>query len=183
MAAERESSQGAERLEQARAELEAARQEKLEQLQRVETEPDNAEQRAEAAREVINKQEQAPTPPPAPEATPRAPISWPRLNPKLNYAQTMASMQRQLSPLSRSFSKVIHAPIVEKTSEALENTVARPSLNVGATWTALIVGAVFYFTARHFGYTLSGSELLFSFIVGAALGLLGEGVWRALRRR
>jgi hypothetical protein len=60
--------------------------------------------------------------------------------------------------------------------------VARPSVAAGATWTALIVGAVFYFTARHYGYMLSGSELLFSFVAGAVIGLAVEGLWRSLHR-
>ncbi len=175
-----------ERSEQATAELEAARTEKLEDLRgNLETasETDPAHQRAEAAREVIHQQDQAPEPAPAVETESRPFSLRPILNHKLNYAQTLASVQRKLTPLSRSFSRVIHTPIVEKTSEALENTVARPSVIFGATWTALIVGGIFYFTARMYGYALSGSELLFSFVVGAVLGLVLEGVWRVLSRR
>ncbi len=65
----------------------------------------------------------------------------------------------------------------------MEKTVARPSLMLGTTWTALIVGSIFYLTARHYGFTLSGSELLFSFVVGALLGLVLEGLWQAFKRR
>jgi hypothetical protein len=161
------------------------RQEKLEELKNTpETSgEDHQEKRAEAAREIINKQEVAPEPAPAAETQSKPAFSIPFLNHKLNYAQTLASVQRKLSPVSRSFSKVIHTPIVEKTSQALENTVARPSVTFGATWTALIVGAIFYFTARAYGYALSGSEMIFSFVVGAILGLVLEGLWRTLKRR
>jgi hypothetical protein len=44
------------------------------------------------------------------------------------------------------------------------------------------VGAIFYLTAYHFGYMLSGSELLFSFVVGALIGILLEGLWRSVVR-
>jgi hypothetical protein len=171
-----------ERHERSHDQLEAARREQLEQLrQHSEAEPGDAEKRAEAAREVINKE---PVPEPEPTPEPAAPrFHHPLLDHKLNYAQTLASVQRHLKPVSRSFSKLIHTPVVEKTSEALEKTVARPSVVAGATWTALIVGLAFYLTARHYGYQLSGSELLFSFIVGAVIGLALEGLFRLLRRR
>ena len=173
----------AERQEQHNEQLEQAAREKREELShRPENAPEDSERRAEAAREVIHRQEKAPEPKPAAEAQPRAPHTL-HLNHRLNYAQTLATMQHRLAPVSRSFSKVIHTPVVEKTSEVLENTVARPSVVAGATWTALLVGGAFYFTARHYGYMLSGSELLFSFVVGAVIGLAIEGAFRSLRHR
>jgi hypothetical protein len=165
-------------------ELETARREKLEELRAsVETQEDDPDKRAEKAREIINQQEKAPEPPPAPEAAPKHAPTIPFLNHKLNYAETLASVQRKLSPVSRSFSRVIHTPVVEKTSEVLEKTVARPSITAGALWTALLVGAVFYFTARRYGYALSGSEITLSFLIGGVLGLILEGLWRSFRRR
>lgn len=165
------------------AELEAARAEKLAELNEAfkDAEPtEAAEKRAEKAREVIQREAK----PAAPEAEQSAPVVRPSyFSHHLNYRQTLAGVQRRLPALSRSFSRVIHTPIVEKTSEVLETTVARPSVLLGSTWTALLVGTIFYLVARHYGYSLSGSELLFSFIVGALFGLVGEGVWLALKRR
>lgn len=170
-------------------ELEAARAEKLAELQTNRTEKDPAdtgEKRAEQAREAIKQQElkhdTEPEPATPAESKSAAPI-LPFLDHHLNYVQTIASVQRKLSPVSRSFSKVIHTPVIEQVSEKLETTVARPSVLLGTTWTALIVGTIFYLTARHYGYALSGSELLFSFIVGGLLGLVVEGLWRTLKRR
>jgi hypothetical protein len=168
--------------EETTAELEAARQDKLEGL-RSAPETDTSAQRLEAAREVIKQQEQAPEPATGEQVAP--PSSRPRfrLDHKLDYRTTMASVQRKLTPVSRSFSKLIHTPVVEKTSEALEQTVARPSVVAGATWTSLIVGGVFYLSARYYGFALSGSELLFSFLIGGVLGLVIEGLWRLIKRR
>lgn len=171
------------------SELNESAMERLDELSEANAERDpseHAEKRAEKAREVIQEQTAEPEPEPTPAAEKEtAAISRPAafLNHHLNYSQTMDSVRRKLGPVSRSFSKVIHTPAVEKTSEALEHTVARPSVMVGTTWTALIIGALFYLTARHYGYALSGSELIFSFVVGALLGLVGEGIWLAFRRR
>jgi hypothetical protein len=170
--------------EKASVELEAARTEQLDKMHETASEHDptlraekQAEHDRESARKIIDRQEpedESVKPETAAKSTPR---TIPFFNHHLNYVQTLASVQRKLSPVSRSFSKVIHQPLVEKTSEALENTVARPSLLFGTTWTALIVGSIFYLTAHHYGYALSGSELLFSFIVGAVIGILIEGIW------
>jgi hypothetical protein len=166
-------------------ELQARSKERLDELTHsADNEHDTSGKRAEAAREAIRHHNEAqPEPEPVPAAETQKPEpKLPYLSLKLNYRQTMNSMQQKLTPASRSFSKVIHAPVIEVTSEVLERTVARPSIANGALWTALIVGSVFYFTARHFGYMLSGSEMLFSFVVGAVLGLVLEAVWRTLRR-
>ncbi len=150
-------------------------------------ETDSADRRAEQAREIIHKREHGPEPSPAPAAESEQSHARPSfthlLNPKLNYTETLASIQHRLTPMSRSFSKVIHAPAIEKTSEALEKTVARPSVTAGATWTALIIGSIFYFTARRYGYTLSGSEIELSFVIGAVFGLFIEWLWRTFIRR
>lgn len=171
-----------ERHERTHEHLEEAHRQKLEELrQNATVETDDAAKRAEAAREIIRGHDQ-----PEPEPEPTAPENHaptPRLihYVKQNYAETLGSLQRKLDPVSRNFSKFIHVPAVEKTSEVLEKTVARPSVMLGTTWTALIVGSVFYFTARHYGYMLSGSELLFSFVVGALLGIVIEGLVRLVR--
>jgi hypothetical protein len=132
----------AERNEQSATELEAAARERLAELRRSAEADTGASERAEAAREIIHKKpERAPEPTGQTESAPK-PAATPRFDPKLNYAHTLAGLQRSLTPLSRGFSKVIHAPVIEKTSEALEKTIARPSVTAGATWTAVIVGGV-----------------------------------------
>lgn len=166
------------------AEIAEAAQERLQQLaeQAPERSPENQQDRVERAREQLKQHEQAP--PPAAEAAPTAQPSFTaRLDRALNYTQTMASVQRRLTPASRAFSKVIHAPAVEKTSEVLGATVMRPSVTLGATWTALIVGLVFYGFARHYGYRLAGSELIVALIAGGILGAVIESLGRLVRRR
>jgi hypothetical protein len=161
------------------------------QIEKLKATPENAaehaEKQAEAtreAREVISNQKEAPEPAaPQEQETPPAPTFAARLDSMLNYTQTMTSVQRKLSPASRSFSKVIHAPAIEKTSEALENTVMRPSIVAGATWTAFITGLLFYLVARTYGFTLSGTEMLAALLGGAVLGIVFEGILRTVRHR
>jgi len=171
--------------EQSKAELEALGRERMLELgvKTPEASAEHQERRAEAAREAINQHEPAPDPPPAAEAAPAAPAFSARLDALVNYTQTVQSLQRRLSPVSRSFSRVIHNSAVEKTSEALEATVMRPSVVTGALWSAAIVGSSFYLVARHFGYALSGSEMLVSLFVGGIIGGLLETAARTVRRR
>jgi hypothetical protein len=173
--------------ERASAELESMGREQLESLKaNPEKSVEHAEQRAEAAREVINKTEPVPEPEPGDkeQEMPTPAVSFvARLDHALNYTQTLASVQRKLDPVSRSFSKAIHAPAIEKTSEALEGTVMRPSIVAGATWTAFITGLIFYLVARYYGFTLSGSEMLIALVAGAILGIVLEGLARLFRRR
>jgi hypothetical protein len=143
---------------------------------------ETAEERADAAREVIKNAEDKAEPEPEPAPKPSTAHHILKLDHRSNFDHTIRSVQRRLSPASRTFSRVIHAPAVERTSEVLEKTIARPSVLTGSAWTALLVGAIFYLTAYHFGYMLSGSELLFSFVVGALIGILLEGLWRSVVR-
>jgi hypothetical protein len=175
------------RHEQQHAELQAERERRLETLraEHQENGHEKAEDRAERAREVIHHQAEHAPKPAEHEAAPHHPMHQVHhlLNHKLNYQQTLSSIQRKLKPASRNFSKFIHQPAVERASDIVGNTVARPSVAAGASWTALIVGGLFYFTARRYGYTLSGSEIIVSLLVGGLLGLVLEGAWRATRRR
>lgn len=88
------------------------------------------------------------------------------------YQQTMRVIQGQMGAPSRTFSKVIHNPVVEKTSDAIGKTVARPNAIFAGSLTALIAVVTINLIARTFGYTLSGSEAIITFILGWVLGLI-----------
>lgn len=167
----------------ANQELEAAAQERLEHLrQRTEQgAADRPDQRAEAAREAIKKHESQPEPTHTehsePQSRPAALLSHVQ-----NYKQTLRSLQSQLPAGARRFSQVIHTPSVERVSEVLDQTIFRPSVSLGATTTAFIVGFFFYVSARHYGFRLSGSEILVSLVVGAIIGLAAEAAATLFRR-
>lgn len=89
-----------------------------------------------------------------------------------NYKQTMEHVQRELSPQSRAFSKVIHNKAVEQTSELLGATIARPNAILAGAIGAFIITLAVYLIAKNFGYRLSGSESIAGFILGWVIGLL-----------
>jgi hypothetical protein len=92
-------------------------------------------------------------------------------------------LQRRFGPGGRAFSKVVHSPAVERTSEALAKTVFRPSISLGASFAALLVGGAFYLSAKRYGFRLSGFESMAAIVAGGLLGGLIEGVGRLFRRR
>lgn len=89
-----------------------------------------------------------------------------------NYKRTMQQVQSELSKPSRAFSKVIHTKAVEKTSDALESTVARPNAILAGAIMAFIFTLAIYLVAKNYGYRLSGFETIGGFILGWIVGLL-----------
>jgi len=89
-----------------------------------------------------------------------------------SYKKTLKQMQNDLTPTSRSFSKIIHNNIVEKTSELIGNTVARPNAILFGAFAAFILTLLVYITAKNYGYRLSGFETILSFLVGWVIGIL-----------
>lgn len=106
---------------------------------------------------------------PAP-ATRRGAISKRELD--ATYKRTMQQVQSELSTPSRAFSKIIHTKAVERTSEALGATVARPNAILAGAIGAFILTLGVYLIAKHFGYRLSGFETIGGFILGWIAGLL-----------
>src|SRR5688572_9512444 len=105
-----------------KAEIDALGKERLQDLSErsPEVSNENQSERAERARELLKQHEVVPEPGKASEKdNSRTNLSG-HLNRILNYNQTLSSVQRRLKPASRQFSKIIHTPAVEKTSEALE---------------------------------------------------------------
>lgn len=98
-----------------------------------------------------------------------------------SFNTTMHHVRSQMSKPERTFSKFIHAPAVEKTSEVLGKTVARPSGIAGATIAAFIGLLSVYSIAKFAGFQLSGSEMPLLLGIGFIIGLLSEWVFKSLR--
>lgn len=99
------------------------------------------------------------------------------------YKDIMTHTQNELPPASRAFSKVIHQPVIDQTSNALGSTVARPNAILFGALFALIISGCVYLIARYYGYKLSGFEAIGAFILGWVFGLLIDFARLALRRR
>ena len=91
-----------------------------------------------------------------------------------NFDRSMETIRQDMKPASRAFSKVIHNKIVEKTSDAVANTVARPNLIIAGGLGTLIVCSAVYLVAKQYGYVLSGFEAIGTFILGWGIGAIIE---------
>lgn len=88
------------------------------------------------------------------------------------YTTTMNRVQTHLSAPSRAFSKVIHAPIIEKTSDVAGKTIARPNAILAGGISAFLLSGITYLLARTFGYPLSGFETIGTFTLGFIIGIV-----------
>lgn len=100
----------------------------------------------------------------------QGPITKKQLNREFN--KTMAAVQEEMSPTKRTFSKLIHTPAVEKTSDFLGATIARPNALFAGTLGAFALTIALYLFAKNVGYPLSGFESIAAFLFGWILGLL-----------
>lgn len=89
-----------------------------------------------------------------------------------SYKHHMKQLQSELSPGQRAFSKFIHNPVVEKTSEAVGSTIARPNAVLSGAVVAFILVLAVYVISKFYGYTLSGFETIGAFIAGWLLGIM-----------
>ena len=127
----------------------------------------------EAHREALEQAETSQTAEIAKPAASETPRQITKADRTASYQKTMKKMQSELPPASRTFSKVIHNPAVEKASEAIGSTVARPNLIIAGALGA-IASVIIYFVARHYGYVLSGSETIILFGCGWVIGAIIE---------
>lgn len=91
---------------------------------------------------------------------------------KAAYTKTMKEVRAQLPPAERVFSKIIHTSPIEKSSEFVGATVARPNALLAGSITAFVLTLLIYLVARHYGYPLTGTESIAAFVVGWVLGIL-----------
>lgn len=108
-------------------------------------------------------------------------VAHTKLDKEHSFKTTMHHARSQMSKPERTFSKFIHAPAIEKTSEVLGKTVARPSGIAGATIAAFIGLLSIYSIAKFAGFQLSGSEMPLLLLVGFAVGLIIEWAYKSIR--
>lgn len=170
---------------------ETAAGERLKQLEKsperqAEKEPDQTETlekaRSEAAKEALSSRE---TKPGHREETEREPHHAPspsRKQKAAEYDKTMKGVRSQLSKPSRSFSKAIHQPTVEKASDVVGASVARPNAILAGSFTAFVAVLGLYLWAWHVGFRLTGFEFIGAFAIGWIIGMLLDLLRVAFKR-
>lgn len=89
-----------------------------------------------------------------------------------SYAATMRQIRSEMNAPSRTFSKVIHNKTVERISDAVGTTAARPNAVLAGSVAATFLTLFVFFVAKQYGYRLSGFETIGTFFIGWALGLI-----------
>lgn len=133
-----------------------------------ETSADDARKEALEQASKIEKQEQEQRSKETSPAERRGPIT--KRERKDAFDATMRDVRSQMSGPSRTFSQVIHNPAVEKVSEVVGGTIARPNAILAGAVSASVLALVVYVIARYYGYPLSGTETIASFGLGWILG-------------
>lgn len=88
------------------------------------------------------------------------------------YQITLTDMRRELSPIERFWSTVIHSSIVSTLGPILSQSILRPRPLLVGSWLALVALVAAYLLERLHGYAISGIEPLLGFASGWVLGLL-----------
>jgi hypothetical protein len=89
-----------------------------------------------------------------------------------SYSRTLKQVQSELPTGGRIFSKITHNRLVEKTSDVVGNTIARPNAMLSGAIAAFLLTLLTYTLAKIIGYALSGFETIAAFIIGWLLGVI-----------
>ncbi len=142
------------------------------------SEQEATEARLEANREAKSAKEYGP-----PSEEERSAPTSSGFSRKASYNQTLKSIQKDMSAPSRLFSKVIHNKVIDKTSDVIGKTVARPDAILSGAVCAFVLVLGLYALAKYMGFALYGSETIAAFIIGWLLGILFDLLRGVFRKR
>lgn len=100
----------------------------------------------------------------APKKSPRSASS--------GYRDTLQQARSHMSLPAQIFSRFIHLRPIEIISDLLAMTLFRPLPLVFAAASAALLPLVIWLIAKHFGYSLSGTESIIAFIFGWLVGVI-----------
>jgi len=100
---------------------------------------------------------------------------------EMAYVRALNRVRKQMGPLSRLTSKVIHAPVVSGVSEATAKTIGRPSGILGGATAALTGSVAYYWLTKQYGYEYSYTVFVALLAAGFIAGWLLEALYRLLR--
>ena len=85
---------------------------------------------------------------------------------------TLSQARSHLSAPHKAFSYVIHTRAIEVLSDTLGGSLFRPTAITIGSLSALFFTGTLYFTAKHYGYELAGSEFVIAFGFGWLVGII-----------
>jgi len=99
------------------------------------------------------------------------------------FTRTMTRTRKQLNVPDRWFSQLIHIPAIDKVSNAIGSSIARP---IPLFWGGLFActgTSVLLWITRHYGYEYNYLVLFLLFGTGLVLGFGIEAIWRIFRHK
>jgi hypothetical protein len=99
------------------------------------------------------------------------------------WSRQMTRTRKRLNPLDRAASKLIHSPIVDKPSEFIGKTIARPQGMLWGSVVAFIGTSVLLWTTNYYGYRFNYLLVILLFLGGSLLGAAIEGLNYAFRKK
>jgi hypothetical protein len=94
----------------------------------------------------------------------------------------LQEVQSNLSGSERTFSKVVHNAAITKASDAVGNTIARPTSLFWGGLFACLATATLYFTAKYIGFQYNYLISFISFVGGYLVGLVVELLLKLVHR-
>jgi hypothetical protein len=91
-----------------------------------------------------------------------------------NTRQAIVRLQRQESLPTRTFSRLVHQPVVRTISAVADKTVSRPSGLLGGGLVAFMGTSAYLYLANHIGFSYNYLVFLLLLAAGFALGLALE---------
>lgn len=104
-------------------------------------------------------------------AQPETPVKISRDAQELAFEKSLRQARTHMNVFERTFSRFMHVKLVEKVSDFIGGTLARPNAILFGSLFALLLTVATYSTAKFFGYSLSGSESIASFGIGWIIGI------------
>lgn len=106
------------------------------------------------------------------DASPEKPTRATKRQKDASFDATMSEIRTHMSGPSRQFSKVIHNKGIERASDMIGGTIARPNAILSGSLFAFLFTLGIYLIARFNGYPLSGTETIAAFILGWIVGIV-----------
>jgi hypothetical protein len=102
---------------------------------------------------------------------------------EIQFNRAMTRVRKKLSVPSRAFSRVIHVSAIDKSSEFIGKTVARPSGLLAGSVIAFVGTSILLWVTRYNGYEYNYLLVILLFVGGLIIGTAAEGLWRLLRKK
>ncbi len=100
----------------------------------------------------------------------------------VSFSRTMTRVRKKLNPIEKPLSKVIHNPVIDKTSEVAGKTIARPSSVLGGAFFSLLGTSALLWITRHYGYEYNYLVVIMMFVIGMVFGVSLEALLKLKSR-